>query len=243
MLGSRKMPRRSFVLRRRRSLKGISRCAKSVILGSLLGGGEIFFRGNLFLHATRLRRFCAERPVGYYARAAFDVVANFDEQLGISGEPEVGAGAKTHEANAFAARDAIAGFFPADYAAGDESGDLLESDFAGLGGEVDHVLFVVGGGHGAHGGGKLAGAILHVGDDAGGGGAVDMHVPDGKEDGHALAGPAGVLFVGDDKYAAVRWGDDGARVGGNYAFGVAEEVKDKGGEAEKDNACDRPAQK
>ena len=47
MLGSRKMPRRSFVLRRRRSLKGISCCAKSVILGSLLGGGEIFFRGSL----------------------------------------------------------------------------------------------------------------------------------------------------------------------------------------------------
>jgi hypothetical protein len=70
-----------------------------------------------------------------------------------------------------------------------------------------------------------------------------MHVPDGKEDGHALAGPASVFFVGDDNYAAVRWGDNGAGISGNDAFWVAEEVKDKGGETEKDDACDRPAQK
>ena len=62
------------------------------------------------------------------------MIANFYEQLGIAGKPEVGAGAEADQADAFAARDTIAGFFPADDAAGDKSGDLLEGDFAAVGG-------------------------------------------------------------------------------------------------------------
>src|SRR3984893_13520749 len=136
MLGRRKMPRRSFVLRRRRSLKGISCCSNSAMSGPLLCWGEIFFHGN-FLLGARLRRFCARRPIGDNAGAACDMIAYFDEQLGIAREPEVGARAEADEADAFAAGDAVAGFFPADDATGDQAGDLLEGDFAGVGGEVD----------------------------------------------------------------------------------------------------------
>ena len=40
-----------------------------------------------------------------------------------------------------------------------------------------------------------------------------MHVPDGEEDADALAGAAGVFFIGDDYDAAVGGGDDGTGVG------------------------------
>src|SRR5713101_1688868 len=109
MLGSRKMPRRNLVLRRRRSLKGISCCSISFILGSLPSRGKIFFRGNLFLRAS-LRRFRARRPVGDNAGAAFDVIADLHQQLGIARQPQVGAGAEAHQPDAFTAGDAVARF-------------------------------------------------------------------------------------------------------------------------------------
>src|SRR5216683_523474 len=242
MLGSKKMPRRSLVLRSRRSLKGISCCSISFILGSFPGRGEIFFRGNFFLRA-RLRRFCARRPIGDNAGAPFDVIADLHQQLGIAGQPEVGAGTEAHEPDAFAAGDAVARFLPADHAAGNQPGDLLEGDFARVGGEGDYVLLVVSGSGLAHGCGEFAGAILQVGDRAGGGRTIDMHVPDGEEDGDALAGTSGVLFVGDDHDAAVGGGDYSASISGNDAVGIAEEVKDEGGEAKENYAGDGPAQK
>src|ERR1700687_3268669 len=101
MLGSKKMPRRSLVLRSRRSLKGISCCSISFILGSLPGRGEIFFRRNSFLRA-KLRRFCARRPIGDNAGAALDVVAHFHQQLGIARQPQVGAGTEESEAGGVA---------------------------------------------------------------------------------------------------------------------------------------------
>src|SRR6266849_8228250 len=160
MLGSKKMPRRSFVLRSRRSLKGISCCSISFILGSLLSRGEIFFRRKLFLRElAALRGFGPRGPESDDAGAAFHVVTDFDEQLGIAREPQVGARAEAHEADAFTASDAVAGFFPADNATGDEPGDLLEGEVACVGGERNDVLFVIGGSALAHGGGKLAGRI------------------------------------------------------------------------------------
>jgi len=169
------------------------------------------------------------------------MIAYFDEQLGIAREPEVGARAEADEADAFAAGDAVAGFFPADDATGDQAGDLLEGDFAGVGGEVDHVLLVVGGGALAHGGGEFAGAIVHLGDDTGGGGAIDVHVPDGEEDADALAGATGVFFVGDDEDAAVCGRDDGAGISGDDAIRIAEEIKDEGGEEEQQRAGNGPS--
>jgi hypothetical protein len=242
MLGSRKMPRRSFVLRSRRSLNGISCCSKSAMLCPLLCGGEIFFHGNVLLRATS-HRFYARRPIGDDARAACDVIADFDEQLGIAGEPQVGARAKADEADAFAASYAVASFFPADDATGDKPGDLLEGDFTGIGAESDHVLLIVRGGAFAHSGGEFAGAIIHLGDDAGSGGAIDVHVPDGEKDRDALAGTASVFFIGDHDYTTVGGGDDGAGVRGDDTVRIAEEIKDEGGEEEKDYASDSPAQK
>jgi len=132
------------------------------------------------------------------------VIADFYEQLGIAGEPKVGAEPKRDEPDAFTAGYTVAGFFPADYATGDESRDLLEDDLAGVGGESDHVLLVVSGSGFAHGGGEFAGGVVHARDYACRRGAIDMHVPDGEEDGDALAGAAGVFFVGchDDAAAA-----------------------------------------
>ncbi len=113
---------------------------------------------------------------------------------------------------------------------------MLEGEFAGVGFESDYILLVVGGGALTHGGGKLAGAIVHFGDDAGGGRAIDVHVPDGEEDADALPGAAGVFFIGDDNDAAVGGRNDGAGVSGDGALWIAEKVKDEGGEAEKDYA-------
>ena len=76
-------------------------------------------------------------------------------------------------------------------------------------------MLVVSGGALAHGGGKLAGAIIHFCDDPGGRRAIHVHVPDGEKDADALAGAAGVFFFGDDYDAAVGWGNDGAGVGGD----------------------------
>jgi hypothetical protein len=104
-------------------------------------------------------------------------------------------------------------------------------------------LLVVGGGALAHGGRKFAGAIIHFGDYAGGGGAIDVHVPDGEKDADALAGATSVFFIGDDYDAAVGGGDDGTGVGRDDAFGVTEKIKDEGGEAEKDYAGEGPAKK
>jgi len=86
-------------------------------------------------------------------------------------------------------------------------------------------LLVVGGSALAHGGGKFAGAIVHLGDYARRRGAINVHVPDGEKDADALAGAACVFFIGDDYDAAVGGGDDGAGVGRNDAFGVAEKNK------------------
>jgi len=73
------------------------------------------------------------------------------------GEPKVGAGAEADEPDAFTAGYTVAGFFPADYATGDESRDLLEDDLAGVGGESDHVLLVVSGSGFAHAAANLPG--------------------------------------------------------------------------------------
>src|SRR5258708_14124813 len=242
MLGSRKMPRRNLVLRRRRSLKGISCCSISFILGSLPGSGKIFCRGNLFVRGS-LRRFRTGRPVGDNAGAAFDGIADLHQQLGIAGQPQVGAGTEAHEPDAFTAGDAVARFFPADHAAGNQPGDLLEGDFAGFSGQGDDVLLVVGGSGLAHGGGKFAGAILHVSDGAGGGGAIHVDVPDREEDGDAVAWPTGVFFFGDYDDAAGGGGNDNAGLSGDSAVGGAEEVKDEGSKAEEDAASETPAKK
>ena len=159
------------------------------------------------------------------------MVADFYEQLGIARKPQVGAGAEAHQADAFAVGDAIAGFFPADHATGDEPGDLLERRFrpASVARVIMFCSFCVEA-SGAHGGGKFAGAVIEAGDDAGGGRAVDVHVPDGEEDTDALAGPAGVLFIGDDHHAAVGGGDDGARIGGRLCARGRGKMKSRTGQ-------------
>src|ERR1700732_3634556 len=121
MLGSKKMPRRSFVLRRRRSLKGISCCSNSFISGSLLSRRKIFLRGKLGLR-PRLCGIGTRRPEGEDAGAAFYGVTDFYAQVGIAGEPEVGAGTEADQADAFATGDSVANFFPADYAPGNQAG-------------------------------------------------------------------------------------------------------------------------
>ena len=95
---------------------------------------------------------------------------------------------------------------------------------------------VVGGSGLAHGGGKFAGAVVHLGDSAIGWGTVDVNVPDSKKDGDALAGAAVKIFVFDDQYAAVGGGDNGIGASRDDAIGIAEEIEDEGGEAEENDA-------
>jgi len=68
---------------------------------------------------ARLRGFGAGWPKSDDAGATCDVVADLDEQLGITRQPEVGTRAKTHEADTLAPGYAIAWLFPADYPTGD----------------------------------------------------------------------------------------------------------------------------
>jgi hypothetical protein len=70
-----------------------------------------------------------------------------------------------------------------------------------------------------------------------------MHVPDGEEDTDALAGATGVFFISDDEDAAIGGGDDGAGISGDDAIRIAEEIKDEGGEEEKNYSGKSPAQK
>src|SRR5216684_5879893 len=209
--------------------------------GSLSSYREIFLR-DLFLR-VRARGIGARRPIGHDARAAHHVIADFDEQLRIARQPEIGARAEAHQSDAFAARNAISGFFPAHHAAGDEPGNLLEGDFARVGSEGDYVLLVAGGSRLAHRRGKFAGAILQVRDGTGSGRAIDVHVPDRQKNADALAGPAGVVLIGYNDDAAVRGGHYRAGNIGNDTFGIAEEVKDEGSQAEEDAASEIPAKK
>src|SRR5260370_17622178 len=108
--------------------------------GSLSSYREIFLR-DLFLR-VRARGIGARRPISHDARAALHVIADFDEQLRIARQPEIGARAEAHQPDAFAARNAIAGFFPAHHAAGDEPGNLLEINFHRARSEVAYLLLV-----------------------------------------------------------------------------------------------------
>src|SRR4029077_3654362 len=176
------------------------------------------------------------------AGAALYLVTDFYAQVGIAGEPEVGAGTEADHNDPFATGDAVANFFPADYAPGDQAGDLLEHDFAGVGRQGDDVLLVVFRSRLAHGGGKFAGLVVHGGDCTACSGTVDVHVPDGEKDADALPGGAGVLFIGVHDDAAVGRGDDGAGISRDDALRIAEEIKDECGEEEEQGARERPAQ-
>src|SRR5258708_21220071 len=209
--------------------------------GSLPSYREIFLR-DLFLR-VRARGIGARRPIGHDARAALHVIADFDEELRIARQPEIGARAEAHQSDAFAARNAIAGFFPAHHAACDEPGNVLEGDFARVGSQGDYVLLVAGGSRLAHRRGKFAGAVLQVRDGTGSGRAIDVHVPDRQKNADALAGPAGVVLIGYNDDAAVRGGHYRAGNIGNDTFGIAEEVKDEGTNADKNSASDSPSEK
>ena len=52
-----------------------------------------------------------------------------------------------------------------------------------------------------------------------------MHVPDGQKNTNARSRAAGVFFAGDNHDLSIRWRDDRSRIGGDDAFGVAEERK------------------
>src|SRR5260370_11999048 len=172
--------------------------------GSLSSYREIFLR-DLFLR-VRARGIGARRPIGHDALAALHVIADLDEQLRIARQPEIGARAEAHQSDAFAARNATAGFSPAPHAACDERGNLLEGDFARVGSQGDYVLLVAGGSRLAHRRGKFAGAVLQVRDGTGSGRAIDVHVPDRQKNADALAGPAAVLLIGYNDNAALRGG-------------------------------------
>ena len=150
------------------------------------------------------------------------MIAQLNDDIGGRGQPHIRARAEAHQADALAAGHGIADFFPSHHAARHVAGDLLEDDFAVLGGQRENVLFILRGGVGAHGGKEFSGLVVEPGDGAGRGRAVDVHVPDGEEDADTLAGDAGVRLVSDDHDSAIGGGDDGASIRRDGAIGIAE---------------------
>lgn len=76
------------------------------------------------------------------AGTAFYGVANFHLNLRVTRNPYIRARPESYQTDAFAARDLVAGLLPTYHAAGDQSGNLLEDEFAGVGRQAEDVLFV-----------------------------------------------------------------------------------------------------
>lgn len=162
---------------------------------------------------------------------AAQFLADDDLDLGIEafGEIQLGAAAEFDHADALAARDGVGGFDGADDAACDEADDLLDDGdglIAAGRGEDDGVAFIFSGGLVVMEG-VDEGAFFVAGqeDAAVAGAAVDVDVEDGKKDADA-DGRAAEEFVvgdfGDVGDGAVGGADDGAKLGGDGAIGVAE---------------------
>lgn len=158
-------------------------------------------------------------------------MAGLDEHFAIEGEVDIGAGAEADHAEALAFFQVFALGGPGDDAAGDEAGDLAEDEGAvgsfeePVHGFVTDIDFRVAGVE------EFTGMVVDFGDAAGGGGAVDVDIEDGEEDGDAFHGGMDVPgfldgIDGDD--AAIGSADDVERVGGDGSFGVAEEPEDVG---------------
>lgn len=96
-----------------------------------------------------------------------DRVADFYGDLGVARQPDVNARAETDQADAFAARDEFAGFFPRDAAASDETCNLFELNVATRSSEREDVLFVLRGGFGIPCGQEFARVVFYLGDCAG----------------------------------------------------------------------------
>ena len=86
-------------------------------------------------------------------------------------------------------------------------------------------------------------SIDNIADHAGGGRAVDVHVPDGEEDANSRARASGVCFFGEDYDAPVGGRNDGSRVFRNGALGIAKERKSDHSESDEDQSGDRPIER
>jgi hypothetical protein len=169
-------------------------------------------------------------PAGDGGGGALDAVADFDQRDAADGKEDFGAGAEADHAKALAAGEGLALGGPGDDAAGDEAGNLADGDGAVLGFEPPGAAFVAGAGVGVADVEELAGLVDGALDFAGDGGAVDVDVEDGEEDGDADHGAEmeiGLVVFLDADDEAVGGGDDDVFVGGDGAFGVAEEVEDE----------------
>ena len=103
--------------------------------------------------------------------------------------------------------------------------------------KVNDILLIFDGGGGAEGGIEFSGAIDHVGDAAGRGGALHVDVPDREKDGDAMAHDRIEHFVDDFDDVTIGGRDDQLRVGGDVALRIAKKIKNE--EAEKNEESRR----
>ena len=138
------------------------------------------------------------------------MVAEFDLDGSIRVEDDVDARPEFDQADALAARDAVADFQVEHDAARDQAGDLLENYGAAFAFYGHDVLLVLVGAGGAHGVQEFSTLIAYIADDARDGRAIDVDVEDVQK--NADAGALGSPDF-DDGYVgdfAVARGDDGA---------------------------------
>src|SRR5262249_46234289 len=131
------------------------------------------------------------------------------------------------EANAFF--DVVARLQPADDAAGDSAGNLLDTQrSAGDGvGHVDPELLIALGARGLGGVEIFAGEIANLRDHSRAGHAVDVDIKDRQENADPHSG-AEIGFVNrfNVRDHAVGWANDGVGVRWNGTLGVAKEIDD-----------------
>lgn len=191
---------------------------------------QIFWGGRQGIFWRREAGLRGLGPAGDGGCGAGDAVAGFDEYGAFEREEDFGAGAEADHAEALAALQGGAFAGPGDDAAGDESGDLADGDGAAGGFEPPGAGFVAGAGVGMADVEEFAGFVDGAFDGGVDGGAVDVDVEDREEDGDADHGAeveVGFFDLVDANDEAVGGGDDDVFIGGNVAFGVAEEVADK----------------
>ena len=160
------------------------------------------------------------------------MLAGLHGNLPFGSEENIHAGAKLDEADAFPLGNLVAGFFVANDAAGNQASDLREANARSLAFDGHYVALVLGAGDFAASDQKLALLVIDVGDGAGDGCAVHVHVEDIQEDADARG--SGIVSAYGNYFSI--GGGDGYGSVGDDAFGIAKKIEAERGQKEERHA-------
>src|SRR6516162_3418354 len=153
------------------------------------------------------------------------MASDTDEHFGFAGQPQVDTRTEAYQPNPLAARDAVSLLLPGHNAPRHPTRDLFIDDFPVLGRLHKNVLFIFGGGGFRPGRHKFAGPVIEARDRSGRWRAVDVNVPDCKEDTDALSGTALAWFLLHHNNPAVGRRHNRAGRIRNQPLGIAEKIK------------------